>query len=268
MTSTPQPRSHSQDEPFGSPSQAMSYFEGRLELYKQSRENPANNSLPEVLHEFLISIGKNTEASLDQYLKVSGLFQIPLTPCEQTAYKKYEKRYRCLDTNQVLFLIHQEFLVRNPVPLDSPYNMRSNKEKIRIIMSSILWMEEMFPAMEFESWKVCFLKFSRDTIKEDLDWLCLYRQRKFLAGKALPREDDEILKRFWDWFELNELDLVKMAFFMAKKGVFKDVLNNLGRLGRIIQELKRVIELPRPLGPKTYWKFDDIVTQELEVSES
>ncbi|KAJ5097708.1 RelA/SpoT [Penicillium angulare] len=237
--------------PFVTDSETMYYLEQLLDPEGKPLEN-ATNALPEVLHKFLRVIGKNTRALLRQHVGESDLTRNP------EKYEIYKQEYRDsreyarLDVNKVLFLIHEEFLIRNPLPLGPVADPHSTEERIRMIMSSVIWMEEIFPASDSEAWKLRFVELSTGTTKDDLYWLCLVRQKGFLVGCSLPGEDENILDRLWFWFRANTHREVQLAFSMARRGMLRDVLAEAGRLIRIIEDLRDRIGLPPDLGPTRY----------------
>lgn len=153
-----------------------------------------------------------------------------------------------MGVNQVLYLIDEEFLVKEARIVTTPDRPQTSAEKIRVIMSTILWLDNLFPSCE--AWKMRFISFPLVSLKEYLDWLRKVRQHGFLTGRQLSDQDKNILNKLWNWFGTHDQRPVKLAFAMASHGMVRDVLSERGQLSRIIDDLDKLIGMPVFLGIK------------------
>jgi hypothetical protein len=230
------------NQEFGTANEVGYFFQKLLRVAGQELENPTSAS-SEALKSFLESINKNNRASLKGFLKNSSLSTGP-----ESVYTEFKRRYEPMDVNQVLYIIDEEFLVKEARIVTTPDRPRTSAERIRIIMSTILWMDNLFPSCEGMVWKMRFISFPIVSLKESLDWLRKVRQHGFLTGHQLSDHDKNILNKLWNWFDTHDQRPVKLAFAMASHGMVRDVLNERGQLSHIIDDLNKLIGMPVRLG--------------------
>jgi len=213
-------------------------FSKFLKIAGQKLENPSSAS-SETLKEFLESINKNSRASFKEFLKKSGL-------ATKTGYEytEFKRQYGPMAVNQMIYLIDEEFLVKRG-RIYTILGRQTSAQKIRIIMSTILWMEKLFPS-EGVTWKMRFLNFPGFPLKEDLDWLLRIHRDNYLMGQQLSERDRNILDKLCNWLEAHDERPTKLAFAMASYGMVKGKLEG-RQLYHIIDELKSLVGMSGPL---------------------
>lgn len=207
------------------------YFRKLLRTAGQTLEN-STVATSETLKRFLESIGIYNRVSLRQFLRASGLSTSP-----GSAYTEFQQQYDPLLVNQVLYLIDEEFLVRNDRHATNPYAPPPPAKRIEIMMSAILWADQIYPSCRRVDWKSGFLNFPCVSLMEYLNWLAQVNQRNFLGGDEMNNQDEHILKRLWRWFETHDQRPIRLTFAMARHGMVRDVLQELGVLRDIIEDL-------------------------------
>ncbi|KAJ5784304.1 RelA/SpoT [Penicillium pulvis] len=207
------------------------YFRKRLRTAEQTLEN-STVATSETLKRFLESIEIYNRVSLRRFLEQSGL-----STSSGSAYTEFKQKYDPLPVNQVLYLIDEEFLVRNDRHATNPYAPPPPAKRIEIMMSAILWADQLYPSCRSLDWKSGFLDFPCVSLMEYLNWLGQINQRKLLAGDEMNDRDEYILERLWHWFETHDQRPIRLSFAMARHGMVRDVLQELGVLRDIIAEL-------------------------------
>lgn len=235
------PREAEDNEHFETAGEVGEYFRELFLVSGQILEEPMVTS-SETLKSFLESIGIYNRSSLRQFLTISGLSTNP------GSYTRFKQEYDPLLVDQVLYLIDEEFLVRNHRNVTNPYAPPPPAKRIEIMMSAILWADQIYPSCRRTDWKIGFMSFPCASLMNHLNWLGKVNQRDFLREHELGEADARTLKEFWEWFETHDQRPIRLAFAMACHGMVRNVMQELGILWSIIAELGELNKYPPPIG--------------------
>ncbi|KAJ5166700.1 RelA/SpoT [Penicillium canariense] len=236
-------REEAQDnQKFLTASHVECYFEKFLLDAGQNLENRTSAS-SEALKSFLESTKQDDRASFRRLLERSSLITDP-----ESLYADFKRRYKPIEVNQMLFLIDEEFLANKERIYTSPDTPKAS-ENLKIIMSTILWMDSLFPSNTGIGWKLSFMSFQSVSIR-DLRWLGKSRQHGSSTGHEMSDQDKDIVNKLWRWLETHDQEPIQLAFAMASHGMVRDVLKENGQLCLIIDDLNGLVGIPLPLGIK------------------
>ncbi|KAJ6015357.1 hypothetical protein N7540_009948 [Penicillium herquei] len=236
-----------ENETFPSVSEMRVFFEHLLRV-KDCQWNV--ESLPflpfETFHAFLISRNLNTPVLLENLVQESELRD---KNHFKSTYTKFQERYSPLEVNALIFLMDEALLNRRDeygIPEPEP------EDKIKMLMSAILWPKNVFPCRGGAAWRALFVEFPSDTLKWDLTWLNKTRTKSILTGKKTLKEKDfQHLDNLWEWFSDDEQGPpVKFVFNMALFEIERDsdVLSEGDALGNEIDNIKTVLRFHNGMG--------------------
>ncbi|KAJ5731477.1 uncharacterized protein N7483_005985 [Penicillium malachiteum] len=197
----------------------------------------------ETFHEFLKSQNLQTPVLLETLIQNSALRN---KDHFESAYTKFKDRYRHLEVNTLMYLMDERFL-NSRKEYDVCYAELRHEDKVKILLTAILWSECVFPCRGGATWKELFIKFSPDTLSENLPWLSSVKWTSCLGGGTIMEEEEEmkernfeIIDRLWEWFDDDEQGpSVKLVFDMALRGM-KIGVSRKG-IAPIIDDIKKVI---------------------------
>ncbi|KAJ5670998.1 RelA/SpoT [Penicillium longicatenatum] len=222
------------------------FFDELLRTSGQRLDN-SKGATAETLKCFLESMNQSNRASLRELFAESGLSISP-----DLRYTEFKRQYAPLVVNQMLYIIDKEYLVKNNWDVINPYAPPPAARKIEIMMSTILWADQLYSSCGGTEWKMGFITFPCDSLMNYLKWLGKVKQRRFLEGDQLSDQDENILFILWRWFETHGHRPIRLAFAMASRGMVRNIRQEIGNLRLIIESLDELDNYPMPIGNRAY----------------
>lgn len=114
--------------------------------------------------------------------------------------------------------------------------------KIRVMMSTIMWLDEFFPPVL--GWEVNFSNSGKNQEQgESLKWfVSTHRLMKILRDGASPCQDEEaMLNTLWEWFEGHGDEVVRFILKLAKMGVLKELPGEYHQFKRVCSSVKYLL---------------------------
>jgi hypothetical protein len=114
--------------------------------------------------------------------------------------------------------------------------------KIRVMMSTIMWLDEFFlPVLK---WEEKFSNYGKNQDQgESLKWfVSTYRLMKILRDGASPCQDEEVmLNTLWEWFGRHGEEVVRFVLKLAKMGVLKELPHEYHQFKRVCSSVKYLL---------------------------
>jgi len=193
----------------------------------------------EALKSFLESLGKNTPRSLQALMEGAGFKN--RSDCQ---YNRVRKLYASMEFNFVLFLMDQVLLDQNEQSNPPLENQDiSAKEKMEIILSTLLWMNKLLQTPNVWIMELANTKPER-SLKGGLEWLKKPHQRSILTkGREASSEGQVILGELWGLFKDHEYRPIQLSFAMSRRGMVRNVVAEMLEVKRIIDEVLEMLSL-------------------------
>lgn len=193
----------------------------------------------EALKRFLDSIGSNTVGDFKHFLEESG--GLKRDEYAKLKHEYEQKRFKGFTLG--LYFIDKELLV-NRGGISARYERpESARERIKIMLSAILWIEKLDCSCDKHEWKMLFISFNRDRLNQDLRLLWgawLLRSLKNKSEFSMPDEAHTSLNKLWEWFDTHDQRPIKLAFSMAREGMLLEAFGKMGEVHRFIDAVERL----------------------------
>lgn len=216
------------------------YFQNLLEtsglgLSEQELQKEAGVSA-EALKLFLDSINSNTAGDFKHFLEKSG----GLKPDEYTNLKHDYERMGFKGFTRGLYFIDKELLVKRE-GISARYDRpNSARERIKIMLSAILWIGKLDCSCGKHEWKTLFISFNRDRLNQDLRRLWGVWVIRVLRGEndfPVPDGAHPSLNKLWEWFDTHDQRPIKLAFCMAREGMLLETYGNIEQVHCFIDDV-------------------------------
>ncbi|KAJ5586480.1 hypothetical protein N7450_006267 [Penicillium hetheringtonii] len=193
----------------------------------------------EALKSFLESLGKNTPRSLQALMEGAGFKN--RSDCQ---YNRVRKLYAFMEFNFVLYLMDQVLLDQNEQANTSLENQDiSAKEKMEIILSTLLWMNKLLRTPDVWRMELANTKPER-SLKGGLEWLKKPHQRSILTkGREATSEGQVILDELWGLFKDHEYRPIQLSFAMSRRGMVRNVVAEMLEVKGIIDDVLVMLSL-------------------------
>jgi ppGpp synthetase/RelA/SpoT-type nucleotidyltranferase len=158
----------------------------------------------------------------------------------QDEYSNIAKDYARIELNLVIYLIDRAVLKGNTHAFQVPNDHQEHAYKIRVILSTFIWMKRLFlPALE---WQRLFTHVKdRSILQQGIVWLGHRALQNLIAKgrKSLTLDEIGKLNRLWDWFCRNLDRPIQVAFTMSSQGVIRDLTGENEELENALGPLRR-----------------------------
>jgi hypothetical protein len=193
----------------------------------------------EALKRFLDSMGSNTVGGFKRFLEESGGLNLAEYANLKLEYEK--KRFKGFTLG--LYFIDKELLVKRGGISALYERPESARDRIKIMLSAILWIEKLDCSCDKHEWKMLFISFNRDRLNQDLrllwgTWLLRSLQSK--SEFSIPDDAQTRLNKLWEWFDTHNQRTIKLAFCMAREGLLLEPFGKMGEVHRFIDEVERL----------------------------
>jgi hypothetical protein len=193
----------------------------------------------EALERLLDSIGSSTVGGLKRFLEESGGVNLD----EYAILKRQYEKKRLNGFNLGLYFIDRELLLKRGGISALHKRPKSARERIKIMLSAILWIKKLGCSREKHQWKKLFISFKRGRLHQDLRLLWGAWLLRFLKNKSelsIPGETQKRLDRLWKWFDTHDQRAIKLAFCMSREGLLLEAFGKMGAVHRFIDEVERL----------------------------
>ncbi|KAL6240106.1 hypothetical protein BDW75DRAFT_196983 [Aspergillus navahoensis] len=173
-------------------------------------------------------MGLLNKAGLDNQEQF-GLFLDALRPNSSKSVESTRQHFGELDLRPTVFVMHHLVAEHQEHIIQEWWNAhreeRGYKSRLKIIMSTILWFFDFFPAT---NWEVPFSRTrplnDRERAKRLL-WLGSWGPNELLASRneSFDAEDYNNIDALWKWFENNDSPALRLTFAISKAGILRDV---------------------------------------------
>ncbi|KAL4902234.1 hypothetical protein BDW74DRAFT_65852 [Aspergillus multicolor] len=176
------------------------------------------------LFEALDKTGLNSQEDL-------GIFLETLRPNSSKSMDLAKQHFGELKLRPAVFVMHHLVIEKHnrlfqPVPewWDMHREERRYKSRLTIIMSTMLWFFDFFPATD---WEIPFSPRGQPSDGEQvkrLYWLGSWEPNELLALRNRPfnNDDRENIDALWSWFEDNDSPALRLAFMISRAEILRD----------------------------------------------
>lgn len=197
----------------------------------------------EALRKLLKVLNMDTPGSLENALKNLDLNMRPDSPFKEVtakykglgSYEGFKLKPSIYIMDHVLTIrdqddsaIHQAVETAKDLYKPTPYLY-----KLSVIISAILWLDELFPP--FSNWSQKFSKHGRSPAQStSMRWLGGVRPSQLLVDTVqVEANDRKTLDTLWAWFDTHPENMIQMVFKISKMGVLRDLPGDLHLLAKI-----------------------------------
>ncbi|KAL4939897.1 hypothetical protein BDV06DRAFT_224618 [Aspergillus oleicola] len=124
------------------------------------------------------------------------------------------------------------------------------RDKLEIIMNTILWLSEFFPSADWEK------PFSLEGDRGDQGFKQLFWLTSAHLGQLLTHPDDfkdsddrNAVNELWKWFMSHENPPVRLAWSISNAGIRRDAAKEIKRFHRVFMALGKIIRADRNYQP-------------------
>ncbi|RDW81303.1 uncharacterized protein DSM5745_04860 [Aspergillus mulundensis] len=224
LSSIREERRQEEKQPFANIYELGSYLaKWFIKAYPDAQLNDLG-SLTALL-EVVDRIGLNSQEQLGKFLET-------LRPSSSRSMALAKQHFGELRLRPAVFVMHhlvnkhRDGLFRpGPEWWDGYREERRYKSRLKIIMSTMLWFFDFFPATD---WEIPFSPRGQPNDGEQvkrLYWLGSWEPNELIASHNRPfsNDDQENIDALWVWFEKNDSPALCLAFMISRAEILRDV---------------------------------------------